>query len=79
MLTVERPETRKLLKIHGEAPRQVVLDEMAAVRKQVEESLAQFNALVSTDVPAYNKAAAEQGVPTLFVGDAIAIQPPAGF
>lgn len=64
---------------YGEAPRQVVLDQMAAVRKEVEESLAQFNALVSTDVPAYNKAAAEQGVPTLFVGDAIAIQPPAGF
>jgi hypothetical protein len=64
---------------YGEAPRQVVLDQMAAVRKDVEGYLAQFNALVSTDVPAYNKAAAEQGVPTLFVGDPIVIQPPAGF
>ena len=64
---------------YGEAPRQVVLDEMAAVRKDVEKYLAQFNALVSTDVPAYNKGAALQGVPTLFVGDTVSIQPPAGF
>ena len=51
---------------------------MAAVRKEIEGYLAQFNALVSTDVPAYNKAAVLQGVPTLFVGDPIAILPPAG-
>jgi hypothetical protein len=30
-------------------------------------------------VPAYNKAAVEQGVPTLFVGEPITVQPPAGF
>ena len=64
---------------YGEAPRQVVLEEMAAVRKDVENYLAQFNALVATDVPAYNKAAVEQGVPTLFAGDPIAIAAPAGF
>jgi photosystem II stability/assembly factor-like uncharacterized protein len=64
---------------YGEAPRQVVLDQMAEIRKDVEVYLGQFNALASTDVPAYNKTAAEQGVPTLFVGDPIAIQPPAGF
>jgi hypothetical protein len=57
----------------------VVLEEMAAVKKEAEGYLAQFNALVATEVPAYNKAAVDQGVPTLFVGDPIAIQPPAGF
>ena len=53
---------------YGEAPREVV-----------KEEIAQFNALLASDVPAFNKTAAEQGVPTLFVGEAISVQPPAGF
>lgn len=38
--------------------------------------LDRFNALVATDVPAYNKMAADQGVPTLFVGDPIHVEEP---
>lgn len=64
---------------YGEAPRQVVLEELAAVRKEVEGYLARFNAFLATDVPAYNTAAAQEGVPTLFVGDPILIQAPPGF
>ena len=64
---------------YGEPPREVVTEEVAAIRKEAEGYLAQFNALLSNDVPAYNKTAAEQGVPTLFVGEPIAVQPPAGF
>jgi photosystem II stability/assembly factor-like uncharacterized protein len=64
---------------YGEAPRDVVKEEIANVRKQAESYLTQFNALLSGEVPAYNKMAAEQGVPTLFVGDPISISPPAGF
>ena len=64
---------------YGDAPREVVVAEVAAIRKEAEGYLSQFNALVSTDVPAYNKIAVEQGVPTLFVGDPITIQTPAGF
>ena len=64
---------------YGEAPREVVKEEIAAARKEVDAFLAQFNALLASDVPAFNKTAAEQGVPTLFVGEAISVQPPAGF
>ncbi|MDQ6893741.1 MAG: hypothetical protein M3167_13790 [Acidobacteriota bacterium] len=64
---------------YGEAPRDVALEELAAIRKEAEGYLAQFNALRTGDVAAYNKMAAEQGVPTLFVGEAIAIQGAAGF
>lgn len=64
---------------YGEGPRDVVKEEIAAMRKDLEGYLARFNALVGTDVPAYNKTAAEQGVPTLFVGEPITVKPPAGF
>ena len=63
---------------YGEAPRDVAREELATIRKQAEGYLEQFNALRTNDVPAYNKLAAEQGVPTLFVGDAIAIEPVGG-
>ena len=59
---------------YGEAPRDVVKEEIATVRKEAEGYLGQFNALRSGDVAAYNKTAAEQGVPTLFTGDPVAIQ-----
>jgi hypothetical protein len=64
---------------YGEAPRPVVLEELAAVRKEAEGYLARFNALLATDVPAYNKVAAEQGVPTLLVGEPIVIAAPPEF
>ncbi|HEX5134185.1 MAG TPA: hypothetical protein VFW81_02235, partial [Thermoanaerobaculia bacterium] len=62
---------------YGEAPREVAREELAAIRKQAEDYLARFNALVTGDVPAYNRAAAEQGVPTLFAGDPIRVEEPA--
>ena len=64
---------------YGEVPREIVKEEIASIRKEAEAYLAQFNALLSADVPAYNKTAAEQGVPTLFVGDPVSIDAPAGF
>ena len=51
-------------------------EELAAIRKEAEGYLARFNALVATEVPAYNKVAAERGVPTLFVGDPIQVEEP---
>jgi photosystem II stability/assembly factor-like uncharacterized protein len=62
---------------YGEAPREVAREELAKIRKEAEGYLAQFNALLANDVPAYNKAAGEQGVPTLFVGDPIQVVEPA--
>jgi len=61
---------------YGEAPREVALEELAAIRKEAEGYLTRFNSLLGSDVPAYNKIAAEQGVPTLFVGDPIRIEQP---
>jgi hypothetical protein len=61
---------------YGEAPREVALEQLAAIRKEAEGYLSRFNALLGSDVPAYNKAAVEQGVPTLFVGDPIRIEEP---
>ncbi|HEY6066005.1 MAG TPA: hypothetical protein VIY96_07595, partial [Thermoanaerobaculia bacterium] len=62
---------------YGEAPREVAREELAAVRKQADAYLAEFNALLAGDVPAYNKVAAEEGVPTLFVGDPLKVEEPA--
>ena len=59
---------------YGEAPRDVVREHLAAIRTEAEGYLAQFNALRSNEVTAFNKTAAGDGVPTLFVGDAVAIQ-----
>ena len=61
---------------YGEAPREVAREELGAVRKESERYLERFNALLSADVPAYNKLAAEEGVPTLFVGDPIRMEEP---
>ena len=49
---------------------------MAARRTELDGYLAQFNDLAKTDMPAFNKTAAEQGVPTLFAGEPIQVQPP---
>ena len=62
---------------YGDPPRQVTLDELARIRKEADGYLGRFNALVSSDVPAYNKTAAAEGVPTLFAGDPIRIEEPA--
>ncbi|MEO8431189.1 MAG: hypothetical protein ABI592_06730, partial [Acidobacteriota bacterium] len=58
---------------YGEAPREVAKEQLAAIRKEAEGYIAQFNALRTGEVAAFNKMAAEQGVPTLFVGDAAEI------
>jgi len=63
---------------YGEAPREVAREELDRIRKEAEGYVTQFNALLATDVPSYNKLAVEQGVPTLFVGEPIAIPTPAG-
>ncbi len=61
---------------YGEAPREVALELLAATRREADGYINEFNALVGTDVPAYNKVAVEQGVPTLFSGDPIRVTEP---
>ena len=51
------------------APRPVVTEELATVHAEVVKALADFSSLVKTDVLAYNRAAAANGLPVLFVTD----------
>ena len=62
---------------YGEAPREVAREELAAIRKKAEEYLREFNAMLSSDIPPYNRMAVEQGVPSLLVGDPITVKDPA--
>ena len=59
---------------YNRAPGDLFKEAMAARRKQLDAYLAQFNELAKTEIPAFNKTAAEHGVPTLFAGDPIQIQ-----
>jgi photosystem II stability/assembly factor-like uncharacterized protein len=58
---------------YDQPPSALRLDQLAALRKTLDEKLAEFNKLRETAVPAYNKAAYEVGAPTLYVGDPIAV------
>jgi photosystem II stability/assembly factor-like uncharacterized protein len=58
----------------GEAPRDVVLEEAAEVRKELESQLKQFNDFLNTDVATFNKKASEHGSSTLFAGDPVTIK-----
>jgi photosystem II stability/assembly factor-like uncharacterized protein len=62
----------------GEAPRDIVVEEAAAVRKELDAQLQQFNAFLNTDVAAFNKKAAEHGSSTLFAGDPVQIKSAGG-
>ncbi len=61
---------------YNQAPGDLFKEDMAERRKKLDGFLAQFNDLTKTDIAAFNKTAAEQGVPTLFAGEPIQVQPP---
>ncbi|MGH8283083.1 MAG: hypothetical protein ACRESE_04475, partial [Gammaproteobacteria bacterium] len=64
-----------IINLVGQAPTgpmQTVADE---IETKLNTALTQFNAILATDVPAYNKAAYGAGAPTLMVGDPISIKP----
>jgi DNA-binding protein YbaB len=62
----------------GEAPKVIQVEEAAEVRKLLEDHLQKFNALLNTDVVAFNKKASEHGSSTLFAGGPVQIKPAAG-
>ncbi len=51
----------------------VMLQEMADLQREVAGEIARFNDLLRTDVVAYNRLAADNGAPTLFAGQPIAV------
>ncbi|HLW54132.1 MAG TPA: hypothetical protein VKW06_14945 [Candidatus Angelobacter sp.] len=58
----------------GEAPRDIVVEEAAEVRKELDLQLQAFNAFLNTEVAAFNKKALQAGSSTLFAGDPVQIK-----
>jgi hypothetical protein len=59
---------------YGQPPNELVQEEMANARKELDGYLAQFNEIVKTDVPDFNKLAFEKGANTLFAGGPVELK-----
>ncbi len=59
---------------YGEPPSQLALENKEELTKELNEHLADFNKLIQTDVPAYNKDAFALGAPTLYGGEPITVK-----
>ncbi|HKA35565.1 MAG TPA: hypothetical protein VKH43_02015, partial [Thermoanaerobaculia bacterium] len=59
---------------YSQPPGDLFKEQMEERRKTLDGYLAQYNEIAKTDVPAFNKTAAEQGAPTLYAGDPIQVQ-----
>jgi len=59
---------------YNQAPTAVVMEDVNAVKKEVDAYLAEFNELLRTDVAAFNKLALEKGANTLFAGNPIELK-----
>jgi len=59
---------------YGQPPNEMVQEEMAATRKELDNYLAQFNEIVKTDVSDFNKLAFEKGTNTLFAGGPVELR-----
>ncbi len=58
----------------GQAPNDLMRQQMAELHNKVAEQLAAFNNLLQSDVAAYNQLAFQNGAPTLFAGQPIAVR-----
>ncbi|MCU1286221.1 MAG: BNR/Asp-box repeat protein [Acidobacteriales bacterium] len=65
---------RSVVSDYGAAPNEMQLEEMAEVRKALDGHLKDLNALLTTDVVAFNKMALDAGSSTLFAGIPIEIK-----
>ncbi|MDE2090590.1 MAG: hypothetical protein KGJ08_01655 [Gammaproteobacteria bacterium] len=59
----------------GQAPTEPMLTTADEIRSKLDKVLTDFNSILATDVPAYNKTAYAAGAPTLLVGQPISIKP----
>ena len=59
---------------YDQPPSELILEEMATLRKELDSHLEAFNEFLKTDVTAFNKMALEKGANTLFAGDTIEIK-----
>ncbi len=59
---------------YDQAPTPLLVEEMNVLRGQTQQYLQRYNALINSDVAAFNKLAAEHGAGTLFTGPAIQLE-----
>ncbi|HLJ88093.1 MAG TPA: hypothetical protein VKZ53_14820 [Candidatus Angelobacter sp.] len=59
----------------GEAPSDLLVEEAATTRKELDEHLQKFNAFLNTEVAAFNKTAIDHGSSTLFAGGPVEVRP----
>ncbi len=59
---------------YNQAPTPLVMEDVNAVKKNVDVYLAEFNELLRTDVAGFNKLALEKGANTLFAGNPIELK-----
>jgi photosystem II stability/assembly factor-like uncharacterized protein len=64
--------------LYGEAPNALIRERAETLRKELGQHLDQFNAMLKTDVAAYNKSAYSAGAPTLMEGNPVAVKAPVG-
>ena len=62
---------RGVMGAFGEAPRDIIVEEAAQARKELDTQLQQFNAFLNTEVAGFNKKALQAGSSTLFAGDPV--------
>jgi photosystem II stability/assembly factor-like uncharacterized protein len=65
--------------LYGEPPNELMRERMQALRTELDQQLEKFNALLKSDVAAYNKAAYAAGAPTVMEGGPVEVKPPVGF
>jgi hypothetical protein len=56
----------------------MVMEEVAQVKAELDKYLEEFNAMLKTDIPGFNKVASEKGATTLFAGNPIEIKSGSG-
>jgi hypothetical protein len=69
---------RGVISTYGQAPNELLVEETASLKQELEKHLQAFNAVLNTDVPNFNKLAAEHGSSTLFAGGPIQIKSEGG-
>lgn len=69
---------RSVITNFGEAPTELLVEETSSLKQELEQHLQALNAMLNTDVPSFNKLAAEHGSSTLFAGGPIQIRPEGG-
>jgi hypothetical protein len=64
-----------IINLTGQTPTEPMQHAADEISTKLNAKLAEFNAILASDVPAYNKTAYAAGAPTLMVGEPISVKP----